>query len=485
MDTSEHLGNSKNEKRREEDPAQQANPKSTDFANGYELLLAVLLPCFSAIPCCRKRIPDTLEFLSKHKKRIHKIITLLLFIWALGGLWLQFLAFRMPDYKVGSTYEGGDSSEFAYGLWLDEQAIIFSPEDSVQIANPSTNQLDYMASGQCRTFAGCLYDGKIYPTDDEDDDRFHRFGGQGHPVMKWSMWVAIILLTAALIANEYIAYRNDDEDEVIARGLFQWSNTELAETLGVDHYSADDWEVIWSFMKFLILSFFNCALTLPTGTTMVNGCLEAGGFFQLRHLIFISYIFVISCGSFLFLLTLFVCNIKCFDRDLGFGRLSVDVSTRSLVGYDENDDTERHLSVVSITRDATNRAIKGNTKPCTCGCGKYIYVCCFTIGSYLQLVLGLLAFFGALVLLVTWLSGLMAIINGIIDDPLQNSGQLLFWWFDLFKYCSKRNVPNEELQTSPATSYSQKREPNHPENAGGSDMQNDEHISVAYLGTET
>jgi len=70
----------------------------------------------------------------------------------------------------------------------------------------------------------------------------------------------------------------------------------------------------------------------------------------------------------------------------------------------------------------------------------------------------------------------MAIINGIIDDPLQNSGQLLFWWFDLFKYCSKRNVPNEELQTSPATSYSQKREPNDPENAGGSDMQNDEQV---------
>merc|ERR1719494_378428 len=127
--------------------------------------------------------------------------------------------------------------------------------------------------------------------------------------MTTAMGFASILLTVFLIWNH--RYGKGD------RELYKYfqHNQELAETLNIRHYNQDDYEVIWSFLKFWILSFLNCALTLPNGTKMVDGCLEAGGFFSLRHLIYISYIFVGSVLGFLLLLPLFILNIWLFDEE--------------------------------------------------------------------------------------------------------------------------------------------------------------------------
>jgi len=469
METIEISENIQNKKRQEEE-SEQPEAESTASVQTCCHLYAVLI-----CPCCYTCIPRILEFLEEHKKYIRRGISSLTFLWTLFALWSQFLAFRIPDYQVGSAYEGGDSFLFAHGLWLDERAIIFSPADINKVTNSSDGHVNYMASGSCRTFSGCLYDGEIYPTN--DDGGFHRFGGSGNPGMGIAMWIAIILLTAALLANE--ACRS------IQSGLYHYfqTDTELAEMLNIGHYNEDDWELIWSFMKFWILSFFNCALTLPIGTTMIGGCLEAGGFFQLRHLITVAYIFVLSCGSFLFLLGLFLCNVKCFDEELGFGRLLLDPNERGVVEYDERGHSQGKRSFRSIFFDATHKVIKGNNKPFTCGCRQYQYPCFFTIGSYLQVVLGTLTFFGFLVFMVAWISGLMAIINGVIDDPLKNSGQLLHWWFDLFKYCMEKKR-KEAPDTPQVASSPQKREPYTVDHAYSPQSLGGTGLIIEYDGTE-
>lgn len=399
----------------------------------------------------------------KEKKLIHQIFSTIFLLWAIFGSCWQFYEFKRPAYQVGSSYEGGDGFSFAHGLWLDERAIIFSPDD-ISYANSSETLVEhrYAVSGQCRTFSGCLYDGQIFPT---EEGRFHRFGGSQHPIMTIAMVVALFGLILFLCVNQ----RFGNVDSGLRQYFQHPDNQQLADTLNVRHYNPDDWELLWSFLKFWILSFLNCALTLPNGTKMVDGCLEAGGFFLLRHLITISYVFVASVGGFVILFLLFMCNIKCFDEELGlhnlklncngcFGR-SRNVSRKWSIDQQDDSGEYKHRTCLSLFLDAIRQVVKGSKERCTCGWGKCQYKCFFTVSVYLQVVLGSLAFLGFLVFLISGLSGLMGIINGMIDDPLRNSGQLVWWWFDLFKYCmDKKRTNDKDLESPLVASVAQDRQ---------------------------
>jgi len=244
--------------------------------------------------------------------------------------------------------------------------------------------------------------------------------------------------------------------------------------LNIRHYNQDDYEVIWSFLKFWILSFLNCALTLPNGTKMVDGCLEAGGFFSLRHLIYISYIFVGSVLGFLLLLPLFILNIWLFDEEIGLQtvKLKSDVSDdefglqrlrKLTIGQEDDNGEFKKTTCMSLCLDATRKLVKGSGSKtrCTCLCGQYR--CCFTVGVYLRFVLKLLSFLLFIVFVVSGLSGLMGIINGIIDDPLRNSGQLVWWFFDLCNYCmEKAATSDEDLEEEPLiAANTQEYQPDH------------------------
>lgn len=413
-------------------------------------------------PCCAHRLSHISK---KETRKISEFFKLMFLLWAIGPFWWQLWEFMHPAYQVGSAYEGGDAFLFAHGLLLDERAIIFSPDD-ISYVNSSETYVDYAVSGQCRTFSGCLYDGPVYPT---DEGRYHRFGGSQHPIMLVAMFVASTGLTGFLIANHIFGK--------LDRELYRYfqDNQELAETLSIRRYNQDDYEVFWSFLKFWILSFLNCALTLPNGTKMVDGCLEAGGFFSLRHLISISYVFVGSFLSFLVLLALFILNIKCFDEEIGLQNVKFksDVSDEEVglqervrkmtLGQEDDNGEFKKTTCISLFLDAIRKVVKGSGSktPCTCLCGQYR--CCFTVGLYLQCVLKLLSFLLFIVFVVSGLSGLMGIINGIIDDPLRNSGQLVWWFFDLCSYCMEKAATSDEnLEQKPLTAANtQEYQPDH------------------------
>eukprot|EP00493_Phyllostaurus_siculus_P025481 UN25825 len=165
-------------------------------------------------------------------------------------------------------------------------------------------------------------------------------------------------------------------------------------------------EMLWCLIKFWILSFFNCALTLPMGTAMVDGCLEAGGFFQLRHLIAVSYIFIISLGSILFLMFLFLCNVKCFDEQLGQGRLMLTNESICLwqTGcvrrqtrenkFEKWTKTWEHPSVIAyevvstVLEEDNEENKERNQEAFTCCCYGCTFKTCFTIRVYLKVLLG-------------------------------------------------------------------------------------------------
>jgi len=412
-------------------------------------------------PCCASRL---LDLRKEEIKLIKGVISFIFLLWAIGPLWWRFFEFVIPAYQVGSTYEGGDPILFAHGLWLDDLAIIFSPDD-ISYANSSETHVEYAVSGQCRTFSGCLYDGPIYPT---GEGRFHRFGGSQHPIMTIAMVIALIGLTLFLCANQ----RYGKVDSELYK-YFQ-DNQQLADTLNVGRYIQDDWRLLWSFLKFWILSFLNCALTLPNGTKMVDGCLRAGGFFLLRQLIYISYVFVASVGSFVVLLFLFICNVLCFDEELELHTLKFsckgccgrrrDVKRTWSIGQEDDKGEYKERTCLSLFLDAIRQVVKGSKARCTCGCRQYQYRCFFTVGAYLQFVLGILTFLGFLVFLISGLSGLMGIINGMIDDPLKNSGQLVWWWFDLFKYCmNKKRTNDKDSENPPIASVAQECQTNETE----------------------
>merc|ERR1719357_1749504 len=133
------------------------------------------------------------------------------------------------------------------------------------------------------------------------------------------------------------------------------------------------------------------------GSSIVDGCLESKGFFQLRHLIAVSYIFIISLISILFLMFLFLCNVKCFDEQLGQGRLcfidqffcwwwrcQCKVRRERKTGVDWKKPTNIAYEAVSTVLDRRNTI--DEVFSCCCYCLEFD-TCC-TIGVYLKLLLG-------------------------------------------------------------------------------------------------